>query len=505
MKQTEIPRGIGREQRLHKVMAQAGVASRRTCEEWIAAGRVAVNGVVVTAPGTSIDPGHDRVEVDGKPISLTPGLVYVMLNKPPGYVSTVRDPHGRPTVLSLVQVAERVYPVGRLDAASEGLMLLTNDGELTQRLTHPQHEHEKEYHVLVDGTPGAAALQQLRDGVRLEDGPTWPAAVDVLRRQRGGAWLRIVIHEGRKHQVRRMCAAIGHPVRRLTRARIGPLRLGDLPSGKWRRLTRAEVHALRAAAGTASRSGEMESRSSQATHRARSAEPDGRRSRQGPQMIAIDGPAAAGKSTVGELLAEELGYLYFDTGVMYRAVTWAAIDRAIAIDDESAVTRLAEQAKIDVVKPTIADGRQYTVLVDGQDVTWDLRKPEVDHAVSPVSAYAGVRAALTAQQRRIGLRGRVVMVGRDIGTVVLPEAPFKLYLDASAEERAKRRHLENLKRGQPSDYEVILAEMRRRDKIDSERATAPLRAAEDAIVLDTTGLGIDEVMRRVHALMESGT
>ena len=222
-----------------------------------------------------------------------------------------------------------------------------------------------------------------------------------------------------------------------------------------------------------------------------------------PSIITIDGPAASGKSTLGQRLAQALGYLYFDTGVMYRAVTWGALHHQIAISDQASVTRLAEQMPIDVQPPSLPDGRAYDVLADGQDVTWEIRRPEVEAHVSPVSAYAGVRAALTAQQRRIGLRGRVVMVGRDIGTVVLPEADLKIYLDASAEERARRRTLELRERGEPADYERILEGIRRRDQIDSNRQVAPLRAAPDAYVLDSDHLNADQVLQTVLALVEA--
>jgi len=219
-----------------------------------------------------------------------------------------------------------------------------------------------------------------------------------------------------------------------------------------------------------------------------------------PNIIAIDGPAASGKSTLGRRLADALGYLFFDTGVMYRAVTWGALQRGIPITDEAAVTALAESAQIDVRPPSKEDGRPCDVLLDGVDVTWETRRPEVDANVSPVSAYPGVRRALTIQQRRIGLRGRVVMVGRDIGTVVLPEADLKVYLDASPEERARRRYLEIINRGETADYEQILAGVRKRDEIDSGRAVAPLRPAEDAVILDSDQLDADQVFARVEAL-----
>jgi len=224
-----------------------------------------------------------------------------------------------------------------------------------------------------------------------------------------------------------------------------------------------------------------------------------------PSAIAIDGPAASGKSTIGELLAQRLGYLYFDTGVMYRAVTWTALSRGVPIEDEVAVTALAERLRLDVVPPAVEDGRQYTVLADGIDITWAIRTPEVDADVSVVSAYPGVRRALVVQQRRVAAEGPVVMVGRDIGTVVLPDADLKVYLDASVEERARRRLREVQARGNDAEYEPMLASMRRRDEIDSHRDDSPLRVADDAVVLDTTALGVEEVLTAVERLIEEQT
>jgi cytidylate kinase len=221
-----------------------------------------------------------------------------------------------------------------------------------------------------------------------------------------------------------------------------------------------------------------------------------------PTIIAIDGPAASGKSTLGRRLADSLGYLFFDTGVMYRAVTWVTLERGVEVNDESAVTHLAETVQIDVRPPSMEDGRACDVLADGRDITWQIRSSEVEASVSPVSAYRGVRQALASQQRRIGLRGRVVMVGRDIGTIVLPEADLKIYLDATAKERARRRYKEIINRGGEADYKQILAGVRMRDKIDSTRAVSPLRPAEDAIILDSDKLDADEVFSKVEALCQ---
>lgn len=219
-----------------------------------------------------------------------------------------------------------------------------------------------------------------------------------------------------------------------------------------------------------------------------------------PSIIAIDGPAASGKSTLGLRLARALGYLFFDTGVMYRAVTWLALKRGMDLGDEDAVTGLAEETPIDVAPASKEDGRACDVLVEGKDITWETRLPEVDANVSLVSAYPGVREALTRQQRRIGRRGRVVMVGRDIGTVVLPEADLKIFLDAAAGERAKRRHEELLARGAASEYNEILSKVIERDRIDSTRDVAPLKAAEDAVVIDSDLMNADQVFEHVLKL-----
>jgi len=217
-------------------------------------------------------------------------------------------------------------------------------------------------------------------------------------------------------------------------------------------------------------------------------------------MIAIDGPSAAGKSTLAQRLAEELNYLYFDTGVMYRAVTLAALRSGVLIENEACVTEIAQSLNLDIQPSSIDDGRKFDVLMDGNDITWELRDSDVDENVSLVSTYLGVRQAMTLRQREIGLRGQVVMVGRDIGTVVLPEADLKIYLDADVEERAHRRHQESLELGRQGSFDEILRSMDERDQLDSTRELAPLLPATDAVILDTTELTIDQVFERMLEL-----
>lgn len=232
----ELPRG----ERLQKVLAAVGFGSRRTAEDLIAAGRVTVNGEVA-ALGRRVDPERDRVEVDGAPIGLRPDLVYYLLNKPVGVVSTSRDTHGRPTVVEMVPSEPRVFSIGRLDADTEGLLLLTNDGELANRISHPRHGVDKEYLVEVERGPVSAGdVRRLREGIELDDGMTAPAKVS----QPEPGVLRMTIHEGRNRQVRRMCDAVGHPVRRLVRTRIGPLHDRSLAPGEWREWTTDERNSM---------------------------------------------------------------------------------------------------------------------------------------------------------------------------------------------------------------------------------------------------------------------
>lgn len=220
------------------------------------------------------------------------------------------------------------------------------------------------------------------------------------------------------------------------------------------------------------------------------------------KTIAIDGPVASGKSVVGERVAHELGYLYFDTGAMYRAITFLALQHKLDLSSSDEVGRLAEECVIEFEAPTPAtdDGRQYTVRVGEQDITWQLREPSVERHVSQVAAYPRVRTSLKQQQRRIGQRGKVVMVGRDIGTVVMPDAPLKIYLDASVEVRARRRYEQKRQQGKDTNFERILADLRQRDHRDSTRAIDPLRPAEDAQHIYTDGLSIDEVVAEILRL-----
>ncbi|RJP75296.1 MAG: rRNA pseudouridine synthase [Candidatus Abyssobacteria bacterium SURF_17] len=235
--------------RLHRFLALAGVASRRKCEQLIAAGRISVNGSVMRTLGTSVNPEHDSVTLDGEHVTIEQ-KVYVLIHKPQGYLTSVTDARGRHTVSELVSTLPvRLYPVGRLDMDTEGVLLMTNDGELCHRLTHPRFGVEKTYHAEVLGKPSTEALEKLRTGVDIRNGKTSPARVKLLKVGREQSTLEIIIHEGRKRQVKRMCKAIGHPVVRLKRVEFGGIRLGNLTPGSYRLLSPSEVASLKKTAG----------------------------------------------------------------------------------------------------------------------------------------------------------------------------------------------------------------------------------------------------------------
>jgi 23S rRNA pseudouridine2605 synthase len=466
-------------ERLQKLLARAGVASRRGAEELIAAGRVAVNGRPAEI-GQSADPAVDRITLDGRPVGPAERQLHFAVHKPAGFVSSSRDERGRRSVVRLLRNAPeaagtRLWPAGRLDVDSEGLLVLTNDGAWANRFLHPRYGVEREYAVLVHRPPDPDEIVAMLDGVDLADGPARLIAVradlppDEIERapDERGTWLRLRVAEGRKREVRRVLAAVGLRVSRLVRVRFGTLTLAGLGSGAWRALDADEVAALTgdAAPRTAARSRPRRLR------------------------IAIDGPSGSGKSTIGYALAQRIGANFVDTGLMYRALTLAALDRAVDVDDEVALGALAREARIQVRRPLPGEtDRRETVLLDGVDVTGDARRPRVDRAVSAVSRHAAVRDEMLRVQRAVADEDDTVMVGRDIGTVVLPDARPKVFLVATAEVRAARRAAEM---GRPERVETYLAEIRQRDAADAGRAVAPLRQATDAIVLDTGELSVD--------------
>ena len=231
--------------RLEKFLSESGIASRRDAKKYISDGRVSVNGERVLIPGTHIAPQRDEITFDGEPIRGKPKQIYLMLNKPAGYVTTVRDERGRPTVMALVSdISERIYPVGRLDLDTEGLLLMTNDGDFAHRILHPSHETEKTYFAWVAGHPNRQTIQRLREGIEIEDGITAAAQVNQVGRREGESQFKVIIHEGRKRQIRRMFHAIGHEVIYLQRVRIGSLSLGRLPIGEYRPLTPTEIESF---------------------------------------------------------------------------------------------------------------------------------------------------------------------------------------------------------------------------------------------------------------------
>jgi cytidylate kinase len=470
-------------ERIQKLLARSGVASRRGAEALIAAGRVTVNGRPARI-GDTADPRADEVALDGTPLPASSATVHYAVHKPIGLLSSAHDERGRRSVVSLIDAAAegRLWPAGRLDVDSEGLMVLTNDGDWANRVLHPRYGVEREYAVLVDPAPSRDDMDALLAGVELDDGParllaiqfaTPPPEVTRSTAERG-RWLRLRVGEGRKHEVRRLFAAGGYHVERLVRTRLGSLSLDGLGEGEWRALRPAEVEAM-AGARPKVRAGDART----------------------PLTVAVDGPSGSGKSTVGHALAQRIGATFVDTGLMYRALTLAALERGVDPDDGEALGRLAREVRIGVRRPRHEQtDRRETVLLDRRDVTKEARTPRVDRAVSSVSRHAAVREAMLHVQRGTARRHDTVMVGRDIGTVVLPEATLKVFLTAAAAVRAARRAAEM---GRPDRGDRYLAEIEQRDAADTGRTVAPLRKAPGALVLDTGELEVDACVDAIVA------
>lgn len=483
-------------ERLQKLLARAGVASRREAERLVAQGRVTVNGRRA-AIGDSADPETDSLAVDGRVVGGAPRGVYLAVHKPAGFLSSARDERGRRSVISLIpDRPARLWPAGRLDADSEGLMVLTNDGDWANRLIHPRYGLVREYAVLLAEPLSRDALARLLTGVDLTDGParllsarpsSAPREIEGVAADPHGAWLTVTVGEGRKREVRRILTAVGAEVVRLVRTRLGPLSLARLRPGEWRELTTEEVERLapRGSAGVPVPHPRLEEFADR------------------PLRIAIDGPSGVGKSTIGRALARRVGATFVDTGLIYRALALAAHEAGMDPGDADGLADLAERLRVEIRPPAPGDnGQTERVEVAGRDVTALLMQPAVDGIVSLVSSHAAVRAAMLDLQRGAAGPGSVVMAGRDIGTVVLPDADLKVFLVGASRVRAERRAAQV---GEPQRVNEHQRAIEERDARDTERAASPLRQAEGALVLDTGRLDVEACVRTItHRLAELG-
>ncbi len=450
-----------------------------------------VNGSTA-APGTRVDPELDVVALDGQPLTLAaPVTVHLAIHKPRGVLSSARGAYGHEAVVDLVSPRPpgRLWPAGRLDLDSEGLMLLTNDGAWAQRVLHPRYGVVRQYAVQLDREPDPADLDRLRHGVEIDGVHANLLGIARSRRPAGvaapteaGPWFAVQLGEGRNREVRRLFAAVGYRVHRLVRTAYGPITLAGLEPAAWRPLTAAEVTALEGGPPPSL-----------------SATPRPRRSTSRWLRIAVDGTSGSGKSTVGRALAERLDARFVDTGLLYRAVTLAALEAGVDPADGPAVARLTQQTHVRV-RPANGGQPGEQVMIGRRDVTPLLREPRIERAVPTISRHAEVRAAMLTVQRNAAKGQDTVMVGRDIGTVVLPDADLKVFLTASVETRARRR-AEQM--GRPDRVATYQREITDRDRTDSTRAVAPLRRAPGALVLDTGELDVDECVAAIVAALPS--
>lgn len=481
-------------QRLHKLIAAAGIASRRAAERLIADGRVTVDGQVIRTPGVKCDPEASEIRVDGARLrALNRARRYLILNKPLGHLTTRSDPARRPTVMDLLPLSFRsLVPVGRLDGQSSGLVLMTDDGELAQRVAHPRYRLPKTYYATVRGLPDEAALERARRGVRVDGDSLRLDQVEVIARfphrseSKCRARLRVVLRGGRNREIRRVLSVLGHPVLELHRTRIGSLADDGLLPGRWRKLAPPEVEELRA--GIRRASGETGASRSPRPNPARAGDaPRAGSAGPAPFIVAVDGPAGSGKTSVARAVAQRFGLSWFNTGASVRAVALAAMRGNADLDDGPGLRPFAFRVVLD------PEGR---VFLDGEDVSQAVRAPEVSRGASRVAVHPELREVLVERWRRAAAAGGVVE-GRDIGTVVFPEAPVKVFLDARPEVRAARRSDDE----RNPDRHAVRSALEGRDRADAGREVAPLRRAEDAHRLDTSDLTLQQTVDRVSAVV----
>lgn len=460
-----------------------------------------LDGVVVRRRGVVADPRRQEIRVDGTRLrARRKPRRYLILNKPTGVLTTRSDPGRRPIVMDLVPPSARsLAPVGRLDGASSGLLLLTNDGDLAYRVTHPRFRVPKIYLATVRGLPGDAVLDRACRGIRV-DGEglrldhaeviaRFPHRAEGRRRSR----LRIRLLGGRNREIRRVLSVLGHPVLELHRTAIGNLEDTGLRPGRWRKLRPAEISGLRRAVGLeAARSPRTRpparSRPAIGSRRTAASGSAAAPASHSPFVVAMDGPAGSGKSSVARMVARRCGLGYFNTGASVRAVALAAMRQGADLDDPAVVRPFAFRVLLD------PEGR---VFLDGVDVSVAVRAPDVSRGASRVAVHASLREVLVERWRQAAGAGGV-MEGRDIGTVVFPEAPVKVFLDARPEVRAARRSSDEGGRS----VAAVASELERRDRTDSAREVAPLRQATDAHRLDTSDLTLEETVDRVVAIVE---
>ncbi len=464
---------------MNRFLARSGIASRRASDRLILAGRVQVNGLPVVLPGTRIDPSRDRVVFEGRQVEPPDAFTTIVLNKPAGYLVSSQDPHHTRTVFDLLQGLPRLFSVGRLDLDTEGVLLLTDDGELGHRLSHPRYGVTKTYRVTVEDLPSDGALTRLREGVTLEDGVTAPSEVQMIEPEGGRAVLTMTLKEGRNRQVKRMCRAVGHPVQRLERISFGGITSDGLKVGDWRHLSASEVDLLKERVGL------------------HPGAAGGQPVRKRGIVIAIDGPAGSGKSTTAREVARRLDYLYLDTGAMYRALGLALIRSGTSPDDPEASVRIAREVRIEFRH----DLEGQLTLLDGDDVTEAIRAPEVSDAASRVAVHPSVREHLVARQQEIGGDGGIVLEGRDTGTVVFSDAELKVFLVADEVVRAERRAEELAARGEAKDLSALIEQNRLRDARDeATQSRSGKWPAPDALRVDTSDLSIEAQVDRVVSL-----